>query len=76
MALPCDSGPEKADLQVAVGISRREEIKVAELLPSERCQGTIWAEGLLVHAVTGIVPAEFGLELVAHTERTVPEKGR
>ena len=75
MAPASDSGLGKAG-QVAVGISRSEKIKVAELLPSERCQGVIWTDGLLVHAVTAILPAEFDLELVSRVERSVPEKGR
>ncbi|MHB8393787.1 MAG: hypothetical protein ACYDC5_04645 [Candidatus Dormibacteria bacterium] len=39
MTLAGDSGPERADPQIAVRISRSEHIKLAELLVSARRKG-------------------------------------
>ena len=43
MGTPC-SGPERADLQIAVRISRREDIKLVELLLSARRKGFIYTD--------------------------------
>ncbi|MHB1527294.1 MAG: hypothetical protein ACYCZN_13635 [Candidatus Dormibacteria bacterium] len=43
--VPPRSGPPSADLQIAVRISRREDIKLVELLLSARRKGFTYTKG-------------------------------